>query len=91
MRAKEISAAIKELNARDHNEIKDFTRASMGYCQGRQCGHVISEMLLDIRKTLPENSGHIKGRFPTIPISIEQFSNLKIPESKIMESGELLK
>ncbi|HEX5541392.1 MAG TPA: NAD(P)/FAD-dependent oxidoreductase [Micromonospora sp.] len=37
--AREIRAAVGELGALDARSAKRFTRAGMGWCQGRVCGH----------------------------------------------------
>ncbi len=56
--------------------IKRATRAGMGACQGRTCGRLIMQILVNEGVADWEVSEPDKPRFPIVPISIE---SMKIP------------
>lgn len=71
--AGEIRHAITE-GAIGPNQVKSFTRAGMGPCQGRQCGATITAMLADhYRRTIPE-VGLFNLRPPLKPITVGQLA-----------------
>lgn len=56
------------------NQVKSFTRAGMGPCQGRQCGMTITAMLADhYRRAIPE-VGLFNFRPPLKPVTIGQLA-----------------
>ena len=69
LRAGEIRGAIDE-GAHLVNEVKIFTRAGMGRCQGRMCGPTIAAMIGRVTGATPEALGTFTARTPVKPVSL---------------------
>ncbi len=80
----EIEAAI-DAGARDVNQLKAWTRAGMGPCQGKMCGDVVAE-LVAARAGTRATVGAFTARPPLRPLStaalIGQFDYRDIPIPK---------
>jgi thioredoxin reductase len=69
-----------EQGAKDPNALKALTRCGMGPCQGRQCGHTVSELLADWQNKPVSDIGYYRLRSPQRLLSVEelsQFQNIK--------------
>ncbi|CAN1549794.1 HcaD Uncharacterized NAD(FAD)-dependent dehydrogenases [Rhabdaerophilaceae bacterium] len=58
------------------NQMKAFTRAGMGPCQGRSCGLTLTALFADQTGRLPESIGHLRLRAPVKPITVGQMAGL---------------
>ncbi|WP_109315428.1 NAD(P)/FAD-dependent oxidoreductase [Pseudovibrio ascidiaceicola] len=69
-----------EQGAKEPNALKALTRCGMGPCQGRQCGHTVSELLADWQNKPVSDIGYYRLRSPQRLLSVEelsQFQNIK--------------
>jgi NADPH-dependent 2,4-dienoyl-CoA reductase/sulfur reductase-like enzyme len=65
----EIEAAVAD-GAADMNQVKQFSRAGMGPCQGRLCGETAAE-LVAARVGGRERAGFATGRLPLRPVAMD--------------------
>ncbi len=63
------------------NQIKSFSRAGMGPCQGRYCGLTVSEIIADTRKSAPTDIGYFRIRPPIKPVTLGEMASLIIEKS----------
>jgi NADPH-dependent 2,4-dienoyl-CoA reductase/sulfur reductase-like enzyme len=68
IRAAGVEAAIED-GARLVNEVKTFTRAGMGRCQGRLCGPTVAAMIARATGDSPASAGTYTTRVPVKPVS----------------------
>ncbi|MBI2879567.1 MAG: FAD-dependent oxidoreductase [Candidatus Rokubacteria bacterium] len=68
LRAATIQAAIDD-GARLVNEVKTYTRAGMGRCQGRLCGPPVAAMIARTTGGSPADAGAFTARVPVKPVS----------------------
>ncbi|MFZ5943561.1 MAG: (2Fe-2S)-binding protein [Bacillota bacterium] len=66
----EIEQAIKT-GATSINEVKKWTRAGMGLCQGKICSKNVSRLISEISGTNLENVLPATSRQPVRPVRIE--------------------
>lgn len=73
--------------ARGPNELKMMSRCGMGPCQGRQCGHTVSELLAQWRGESIKQVGYYRLRSPMRLLSLVELSqfNRVIPTKEINE------
>lgn len=73
--AGEIRKAIREkfMNA---DEVKRMTRCGMGQCQGRMCGTVLSELVLEACGLDDPAKGRLKVQQPFRPVTLENYCSL---------------
>ncbi len=64
-----------EMGAREPNQLKSLTRCGMGPCQGRMCGHTVSELLAKWRDEPVENVGYYRLRSPMRLLRLAEMSN----------------
>ncbi len=81
-RCEEVTAqTVRTLAAngyRDPNQIKTFTRAGMGPCQGRQCNYTVAAILAEATgKTVPD-LGLYRVRPPFKPLTLGELSGLDV-------------
>ncbi|MGO1120484.1 FAD-dependent oxidoreductase [Rhodovibrionaceae bacterium A322] len=74
--AKEIDAAVK-LGCVGPNQLKSFTRCGMGPCQGRGCGHLVSEMMAKGADRPVTAVGYYRLRPPIKPLRLEELASLE--------------
>jgi hypothetical protein len=72
--AAEIRAAA--IGTPGPNQVKAFTRAGMGPCQGRQCGYTISHLLAGAQGRSPADVGFFRIRPPIKPVTLGQLASL---------------
>jgi bacterioferritin-associated ferredoxin len=79
-RCEEVTAGtIRRLiadGAQGPNQMKAFTRAGMGPCQGRSCGLTLTELFAEATGRDPDAIGHLRLRTPVKPITVGQMANL---------------
>ncbi|WP_375748546.1 FAD-dependent oxidoreductase [Vibrio sp. HN007] len=68
--------------AKEPNALKGLTRCGMGPCQGRQCGHTVSELLAAWRRKPVSEVGYYRLRSPMRLLTLEEFSHFNIKEPK---------
>jgi len=62
------------------NQVKAFTRAGMGPCQGRQCASSVAHVVAEARGVTVETVGHFRVRSPVKPITLGAIASLDIDE-----------
>lgn len=79
-RCEEVTAGeLRRLIARGTqgpNQMKAFTRAGMGPCQGRSCGLTLTELFAEQTGQSPQEVGHLRLRAPVKPITVRQMAGL---------------
>ncbi|NYT26306.1 FAD-dependent oxidoreductase [Alcaligenaceae bacterium] len=58
------------------NQIKSFTRAGMGPCQGRQCGYTIASILSEAQQRPVGEVGFYRIRPPLKPLTLGELASL---------------
>ena len=58
------------------NQIKAFTRAGMGPCQGRQCGYTVAHILAQVHHKPVEEVGFYRIRPPLKPLTLGELASL---------------
>jgi NADPH-dependent 2,4-dienoyl-CoA reductase/sulfur reductase-like enzyme len=61
------------------NQLKAFTRAGMGLCQGRTCGPLLHATLAEARSAPGEAVDPLRTRFPTKPLTLGEMAALAAP------------
>ncbi|MCX7325930.1 MAG: FAD-dependent oxidoreductase [Hyphomicrobiales bacterium] len=64
------------------NQMKAFTRAGMGPCQGRSCGLTLTELFAKQTGRSPQQVGHLRLRAPVKPITVGQMAGLADAEQR---------
>lgn len=79
-RCEELTAgdirAAAQLGQPGPNQIKSFTRAGMGPCQGRQCGYTIANILADVQQRPVSQVGFHRIRPPLKPLTLGELASL---------------
>jgi NAD(P)H-nitrite reductase large subunit len=74
--AGEVRAAVRQ-GGTGPNQVKSFTRAGMGPCQGRMCALTVSEVIADqLGKSIAE-VGTYRVRFPIKPLTVGELATLE--------------
>jgi NADPH-dependent 2,4-dienoyl-CoA reductase/sulfur reductase-like enzyme len=68
--AGELRGIAGLMGARELNRAKSYSRAGMGRCQGRLCGHAAAEILADKLGVSLDSVGRIRGQPPIKPVSV---------------------
>lgn len=71
------------LGAAGPNQLKAFTRAGMGPCQGRTCGLPVAEILAAERQTSPEEIGYFRIRPPIKPLTLGELAAAASPDTTL--------
>lgn len=58
------------------NQLKSFTRAGMGPCQGRQCGYTITNILAEAQQRSVEQVGFYRIRPPLKPLTLGEMASM---------------
>ncbi|MGV1963877.1 FAD/NAD(P)-dependent oxidoreductase [Agrobacterium sp. 22-222-1] len=64
------------------NQVKAFTRAGMGPCQGRQCGYTIARVLAAAEGRTPPDVGLYRIRPPLKPVTLGELAALDGADQK---------
>lgn len=62
------------------NQIKSFTRAGMGPCQGRQCGYTVAHIIARTQQRPVAEVGFYRIRPPLKPLTLGELATLDIEE-----------
>ena len=71
----EITEAIN-LGVSGPNQLKSFSRAGMGRCQGRLCGLTVQHMIAEQNKMAEKDVGYYRLRPPIRPITVGELAAL---------------
>ena len=63
-------------HAQGPNQLKAYTRAGMGPCQGRMCGNTVTEVLATAKAMAPGEIGYYHLRPPAKPVTVEELAAL---------------
>jgi NAD(P)H-nitrite reductase large subunit len=58
------------------NQIKAFTRAGMGPCQGRMCGYTVINLIAEVQKRPVADIGFYRIRPPLKPVTLGELASL---------------
>jgi len=61
------------------NQIKAFTRAGMGPCQGRQCGYTVAHIIAAVQNRTVAEVGFYRIRPPLKPLTLGELASLEQP------------
>jgi thioredoxin reductase/bacterioferritin-associated ferredoxin len=79
-RCEEVTAgALREAAAKGRpgpNQIKAFTRAGMGPCQGRQCGYTTAQIIAAAQERSVDSVGFYRIRPPLKPVTLGELASL---------------
>jgi hypothetical protein len=79
-RCEEITArdirAMVAIGQPGPNQVKAFTRAGMGPCQGRQCGYTVTRILAAAEQRSAAEVGFYRVRPPLKPITLGELASL---------------
>lgn len=64
------------------NQLKAFTRAGMGPCQGRQCGYTVAHIIAEKQQRPVADVGFFRIRPPLKPLTLGELATLNIDEEK---------
>ncbi|MEX2643250.1 MAG: (2Fe-2S)-binding protein, partial [Acetobacterales bacterium] len=82
-RCEEITAGeirrMVRLGASGPNQLKAFTRAGMGPCQGRLCGLTVCETIAAERGVPPSEVGYYRLRPPIKPMTLGALAGMAAP------------
>lgn len=70
------------------NALKGITRCGMGPCQGRQCGHTVSELLAKWQQKPVSDIGYYRLRSPMRLLTLEELSNFHQREPQSQPLGK---
>ena len=59
------------------NQLKAFTRAGMGPCQGRMCGLTVAETMAGLRDEAPQDVGYFRIRMPIKPVTVGDIAGIQ--------------
>ncbi|MGJ4948775.1 FAD-dependent oxidoreductase [Bradyrhizobium sp. HKCCYLS20291] len=79
-RCEEVTAgdirAMAQIGGCGPNQIKAFTRAGMGPCQGRQCGYTVTRILAELENRPASEIGFYRVRPPLKPVTLGELATL---------------
>lgn len=74
LNAGDLRQAIQRGGCKGPNQLKSFTRAGMGPCQGRQCGYPVHEMIKTAAGLSADSVGLYKPRPPFVPVTVSMLA-----------------
>ncbi|MGB3388747.1 MAG: NAD(P)/FAD-dependent oxidoreductase [Pseudaminobacter sp.] len=75
VRREQLAKAVLE-GCPGPNQLKSFTRAGMGPCQGRMCGHTVVETIAQLTGRTPQDVGYYRIRMPIKPVTVGEIAGL---------------
>ncbi|KAB0269222.1 FAD-dependent oxidoreductase [Microvirga brassicacearum] len=79
-RCEEVTAgdirAMADVGRPGPNQVKAFTRAGMGPCQGRQCGYTVTQILAAAEGRTAQEVGFYRIRPPLKPVTLGELASL---------------
>lgn len=82
VRADDIERAV-DLGCQGPAQLKSYTRAGMGPCQGRMCALTVTELMAARRGVSPAEIGPPRLRPPVKPITLDQLASLPVREADV--------
>lgn len=82
VRADDVDRAV-DLGALGPRQLKSYTRAGMGACQGRLCHLTVTEMMAGRRGVSPAEIGPPRLRPPVKPVTLAALASLPVSESEV--------
>lgn len=83
-RCEEVTAgdirAMAAMGRPGPNQVKAFTRAGMGPCQGRQCGYTVTQILAAAEGRPAKDVGFYRVRPPLKPVTLGELASLEQQE-----------
>lgn len=64
----ELRRSVRDLDSREVNRAKAFSRVGMGRCQGRYCGHAAAEVLAQAAGIPVDQVGRLRSQAPVKPL-----------------------
>lgn len=85
-RCEEVTAGTLRVTGRQSagggpDQVKAFTRAGMGPCQGRQCGYTVARILADVSGVRAEDVGFFRIRPPIRPVTLGELAEMTEKET----------
>jgi hypothetical protein len=84
-RCEEVTAgeirAVASVGRPGPNQVKAFTRAGMGPCQGRQCGYTVAHILAASEGRSVQDVGFYRVRPPLKPVTLGELASLDTTEN----------
>lgn len=77
LRAGELRDAASRGACKGPNQLKIFTRAGMGPCQGRQCGYPVHELVKSVAGLPAGEVGLFNPRPPFVPLTVSMLAALE--------------
>jgi NADPH-dependent 2,4-dienoyl-CoA reductase/sulfur reductase-like enzyme len=68
--AGELRRCVNEMDSREVNRAKAFSRVGMGRCQGRFCGHASAEIVAEASGVPIELVGRLRSQAPVKPLAM---------------------
>ncbi|SCK19033.1 NADPH-dependent 2,4-dienoyl-CoA reductase, sulfur reductase [Variovorax sp. HW608] len=65
------------------NQVKAYTRAGMGPCQGRQCGYTVAHILAEMQQRPVSEVGFHRIRPPLKPLTLGELASLDIQKEDV--------
>ncbi|ARS54560.1 NAD(P)/FAD-dependent oxidoreductase [Kushneria konosiri] len=91
-RCEEVTAGdirtYARLGCRGPNQLKAFTRAGMGQCQGRYCGLTVTSILAEANDMTPDDTGYYRIRTPIKPVSLGELATMNEPVTTETVTGD---
>jgi hypothetical protein len=69
--AGELRRCVDEMDSREVNRAKAFSRVGMGRCQGRFCGHASAEIVAQASGVPVELVGRLRSQAPVKPLMMD--------------------
>lgn len=69
--AGELRRCVRDLDSREINRAKAFSRVGMGRCQGRYCGHAAAEVVAHTAGIPVEQAGRLRAQAPVKPLLMD--------------------
>lgn len=86
-RCEEVSAgtvrAFAKIGCQGPNQLKSFSRAGMGPCQGRYCGLTVSALLAEANAQSPDTTGYYRIRTPIKPVTLGELAHLPASDESL--------
>lgn len=86
--AGELRNAASRGACRGPNQLKVFTRAGMGPCQGRQCGYPVHELVKSVAGLTASEVGLFNPRPPFVPLTVSMLAAQEAEEVVSASSHE---
>lgn len=69
------------------NQVKSYTRAGMGPCQGRQCGYTVAHIVAAEERRPVSEVGFYRIRPPLKPLTLGELASLDVGDDGVVLAG----